>query len=53
MILFSANNVEFETSVTASSDWLCSTLPEVEEPAEWVNRSGQAPIATSPFCLQG
>ena len=24
---------------------------KAEDPAEWVGRSGQAPIATSPFCL--
>ena len=30
-----------------------NALPEVEEPEEMVNRSGQAPIATDVICLQG
>ena len=37
----------------ASSNRLLSTLPEVEEPAEWDYRPGLAPIFTGPFCIQG
>ena len=39
--------------VTASCYRSLNALTEVEEPAEIGNRSGQAPIATDPFCLQG
>ena len=41
-----------KTDVAASSDRSLNALPEGEEPAEWMYRPGQAPIATSPVCLQ-
>ena len=41
-----------KTDVAASSDRSLNALLEGEEQAEWMYPPGQAPIATSPFCLQ-
>ena len=43
----------WKANVTASKNRSFNPLTEVEEPAEIVHRSGQALIATDPFCLHG